>query len=499
MCPLSVSSLVIEKRPRILVVDDEPFIRDVIADFLTMEGFDVRTAADGQFAAQELSKGMFDVVLTDLKMPNVAGLDLLKHITVAYPATLTIIMTGFGTVETAIDAMKQGAYDYVLKPFKTDEIIQVIRRAIAQKRLETENLRLREAVSLYKVSEAISQSLSLDEVIDTVTQATIDDAHADLVIVCLDNGEGDYVERTRRSMSAATPDAISFLPEAARHTVPSNRAQLCPPPRLQELLEGADAPHVTSAVLCPLCARDRLFGWVVALSVSPGKLFDEGQRKLLQMVTSRAAAAIDNAQLYGDLQATFYQTIESLARTLDKMDRYTAGHSERVARYAVRLARALGLNEALIEVTRQAALMHDIGKIGCIMNLNKPSKLTQDEYEVFKQHPTNGKEILEPIAFLAPVVPGVYCHHERWDGQGYPQGLKGKNIPLVARIISIADAYDAMTSDRAYRRALPHEITVDEICRCAGTQFDPEITGTFQEEIETWLEEWRDNGIAVPE
>lgn len=496
---MSVSSLIIEKKPRILVVDDEPFIREVIADFLTMEGFDVRTAADGQFAEQELAKSAFDVVLTDLKMPNVAGLDLLRHITVAYPSMLTIIMTGFGTVETAIDAMKQGAYDYVLKPFKTDEIIQVIRRAIQQKRLKTENLRLREAVSLYKVSEAISQSLSLDEVIDTVTQATIDDAHADLVLVCLDNGEGDYVERTRRALSAATPDAISFLPEAARNTVPSNRAQLCPPRQVQELLEGADAPRVTSAVLCPLCARDRLFGWVVAISVSPGKIFDEGQRKLLQMVTSRAAAAIDNSRLYSDLQATFYQTIESLARTLDKMDRYTAGHSERVARYAVRLARSLGLNEALIEVTRQAALMHDIGKIGCIMNLNKPSKLTQDEYEVFKQHPANGKEILEPIQFLAPVVPGVHCHHERWDGQGYPQGLKGKNIPLVARIISIADAYDAMTSDRAYRRALPHEITVDEICRCAGTQFDPDITGTFQEEIEVWLEEWREAGIAVPE
>lgn len=496
---MSVSSLVIEKKPRVLVVDDEPHIREVIADFLTMEGFDVRTAADGQLAEQELSRSPFDVVLTDLKMPNVAGLDLLRRITVAYPSTLTVIMTGFGTVETAIDAMKQGAYDYVLKPFKTDEIIQVIRRAVQQKRLKTENLRLREAVSLYKVSEAISQSLSLDEVIETVTRATIDDAHADLVIVCLDDGQGDYVERTRRSSSAIVPDAVSFLPEAARNTLPSNRAQLCASPQIQEFLEGVDSTQVTSGVLCPLCARDRLFGWVVALSTSRGKHFDEGQRKLMQMVTSRAAAAIDNAQLYSDLQATFYQTIESLARTLDKMDHYTAGHSERVARYAVRLAKSLGLNEALVEVTRQAALMHDIGKIGCIMNLNKPSKLTLDEYEVFKQHPTNGKEILEPIQFLAPVVPGVFCHHERWDGQGYPQGLKGKNIPLVARIISIADAYDAMTSDRAYRRALPHEVTVDEIYRCAGTQFDPDIAGTFQEEIETWLEEWRETGIAVPE
>jgi response regulator RpfG family c-di-GMP phosphodiesterase len=496
---LRISSLIVEKRPRILVVDDEPYIRDVIADFLTMEGFEVRTAADGQFAEQELARSPFDVVLTDLKMPNVAGLDLLRLVTQAYPSTLTVIMTGFGTVETAIDAMKQGAYDYVLKPFKTDEIIQVIRRALAQKRLKAENLRLREAVSLYKVSEAISQSLSLDEVIETVTRATIEDAHADLVLVCLDDGRGHYVERTRCCASPTTPGDIRFLPESAHSTLPSTRARLCTSAELRELLEGQDVERVSSGVLCPLCTRDRQFGWVLALSLSESRVFDEGQRKLMQMVTSRAAAAIDNARLYSDLQATFYQTIESLARTLDKMDHYTAGHSERVARYAVRLARALGLNEALIEVTRQAALMHDIGKIGCIMNLNKPSKLTRDEYEVFKQHPANGKDILEPIQFLEPVVPGVYCHHERWDGNGYPRGLAGKNIPLIARIISIADAYDAMTSDRAYRRALPHEVTVDEICRCAGTQFDPDIAGTFQEEIDTWLEEWRAEGITVPD
>src|SRR5690606_13922337 len=155
----------------------------------------------------------------------------------------------------------------------------------------------------------------------------------------------------------------------------------------QALFSGLDHASVTSALLGPLRSRERLFGWVLAVSTTLGKRFDEGQRKLLQMVTSRAVAEIDNARLYADLQATFRQTIESLARTLDKMDRYTAGHSERVARYAERLARALGLDEATVEVTRQAALMHDIGKIGCVMNLNKPSKLTNDEYLTFRQHP----------------------------------------------------------------------------------------------------------------
>jgi HD-GYP domain-containing protein (c-di-GMP phosphodiesterase class II) len=133
------------------------------------------------------------------------------------------------------------------------------------------------------------------------------------------------------------------------------------------------------------------------------------------------------------------------------------------------------------------------------MNLNKPGKLTQEEYEIFKKHPVFGKDILDPIDFLQPVIPGVYLHHERWDGRGYPLNLAGTEIPLIARIIAVADTYDAMTSDRAYRRALPHEVTVNEIVRCSGTQFDPDIAGTFTENIETYRDEMRDSGKEVPE
>src|SRR6185436_16176184 len=140
----------------------------------------------------------------------------------------------------------------------------------------------------------------------------------------------------------------------------------------------------------------------------------------------------------------FRQTIRGLASAIDKMDRYTAGHSERVAAYAQILALKLGLPPEKVEIVRQAALMHDIGKIGCVMNLNKPGKLSQQEYEVFKQHPDHGRDILQPIEFLHPLIPGVYLHHERWDGAGYPLGLKAQEIPLVARIVSVADTYDAM-------------------------------------------------------
>jgi len=129
--------------------------------------------------------------------------------------------------------------------------------------------------------------------------------------------------------------------------------------------------------------------------------------------------------------------------------------------------------------------MHDVGKIGVRNDkLNKPGKLTPEELAMFRSHPAKGKRILEPIPFMRDIVPGCYCHHEAWDGSGYPQGLIGDHIPLIGRVVAVADAYDAMTSDRAYRKALPHEIACGELERCTGAQFDPEIVPVFLAQIE---------------
>ncbi len=489
-----------EDRPRVLVVDDEKFIRDIIADFLGMEGYIVRTAEDGTSAVTELERARYDMVISDLKMPKMGGLDLLKEVARVHPDTLTVIMTGFGTVETAIDAMKRGAYDYILKPFKVEEIVHIVQRGLEKRRLAAENLRLREALSLYKVSEAIAASLSLDEVVSTLSESALSEVRSDLVMTWLADGEGNFTLRSLNYSSLIEEgeelgelDPAKVTERLASGPVIEHGA------RARELFLAHPSRQVSSLLIVPLKMRDRLLGFVSTVSLTASRRFDEGQRKLLTIIASRAAAAIENARLYEDLQATFQQTIQSLARTIDKMDRYTAGHSERVARYAVNLARWLGLDEAQIEIVRHSALMHDIGKIGCVMNLNKAGKLTQSEYEVFKRHPAYGREILDPIKFLGPVIPGVHLHHERWDGRGYPLGLAGKDIPLIARIISVADTYDAMTSDRAYRRALPHEVTVSEIERCSGTQFDPDIAGTFTERIELLREELRATGHETPE
>lgn len=490
-----------EDCPRILVVDDEKVIRDMLADFLSMEGFAVRTAEDGAAALNELTRGSYDLVISDLKMPKMGGIALLDEISKSAPDALTVIMTGFGTVETAIDAMKRGAYDYVLKPFKVDEVMHVVHRGLEKRRMAAENMRLKEALSLYKVSEAIQASLSLDQVLETVADSCLSEVRSDLVSTWLDNGEGGFFER-QHIRSSTIPEDTSLGALNHEKIIEHFRTE-------QTLLEQStrglrffqappDIP-LSSLMAVPLRIGARFMGFIALVSFTKSRRFEEGQRKLLSIIASRAAAAIENARLYQDLQDTFQQTIQGLAKAIDKMDRYTSGHSDRVALYAVYLAKQLGLSPEQIEVVRQSALMHDIGKIGCVLNLNKPGKLTNDEYEVFKKHPIFGRDILDPIKFLHPLIPGVHLHHERWDGRGYPLKLKGNDIPLIARIISIADTYDAMTSDRSYRRALPHEVAMAEIERCASSQFDPDLAASFTENIDAYRDECRASGVKVPE
>ena len=488
--------------PLILVVDDESVIREILADFLAMEGFQVRTAPDGKAALGELSRGQFDLVLSDLKMPNVGGIELLDAISRHSPNVVTIIMTGFGTVETAIDAMKRGAYDYIMKPFKMEEVVHTVRRGLERRKLQAENIRLKEALSLYKVSEAIAASLSLDEVMRTITDAAIHEIDADVVTVLLDDNEGGFFERTRATNPSFEPTGEVGKLSADRlkaHFEVEGRLRFHDERALEFFDTLPDGPCLRSLLVTPLRMNARTLGFMAACSYRESKVFEEGQRKLLSIVSDRAAAAIENAKLYEDLKATFSQTIKGLASAIDKMDRYTAGHSERVAGYAQILAIKLGLPPEQVEIVRQAALMHDVGKIGCVMNLNKPGILTEREYEIFKKHPGYGKDILEPIEFLKPLIPGVHCHHERWDGQGYPLGLKGEEIPLIARIISVADVYDAMTSDRAYRKALPHDATVAEVRRCAASQFDPDVANEFVEAIERHRKDAVARGDTVPD
>ncbi len=216
-----------------------------------------------------------------------------------------------------------------------------------------------------------------------------------------------------------------------------------------------------------------------------GEEFDEDSLFLLKALANEAAVAIHNAELYQNIEKNYFSTVQALANAVDAKDEYTRGHSMRVTEYSVMIARELGLSAIEVNWVKLGALLHDIGKIGISdAIIRKKSKLTDKEFAIIKSHPVLSAYILEPVAFLEPIIPYVRHHHERMDGTGYPDGLVGEEIPLGARIIAVADTCDAIASDRPYRSKSDLKDAIEELKRCAGSQFDSNITEAFIEALE---------------
>jgi len=315
-------------RRRVLIVDDDHLVRDTLRFILEDAGYDVWAVAHGADALAVLESQAVDIVLSDIFMPGMNGFDLLKQIRQRRPDVPVILVTGFGNIEMARQALKEGATDFITKPYNVNEIPILIERNLM------------------------------------------------------------------------------------RHTIESSRTR-----NLQE-----------------------------------------------------------------EVQRSYRATLEALLAALDTRDTETEGHSERVAAYTMLIAQQLNLPQEELQHIEHGALLHDIGKIGVPDHiLYKPGPLTPEEWEIMKQHPVIGYKMCMRIEMLRPAAPIVLHHHERWDGRGYPYGLSGAEIPLGARIFAIADTLDAMTSDRPYRKALSFAQAREEIERCAGSQFDPELVRVFLE------------------
>ena len=235
----------------------------------------------------------------------------------------------------------------------------------------------------------------------------------------------------------------------------------------------------SSFMAVPLQRQDLVLGCLFALDKSGGD-FDSQDSKLLNSIANESAIYLENAMLFEDVHGLMMGLLHSLTSAVDAKDAYTCGHSERVALLGRQLAIEAGLGEAFAERVYMTGLLHDVGKIGVPESvLQKTGRLTPEEFEQMKKHPQIGARILQDIKQISDMIPGVLHHHERYDGQGYPAGLVGENIPLMGRIICLADCFDAMTSNRTYRKALPLEVALTEIRRCSGTQFDPALTEAF--------------------
>ena len=373
----------------LLIVDDEKVILEILKDFLKLEGFRVTTAISGEDAMQLLHKDPFDLVITDLKMPGITGLDLLKHVAQRFPHTVTIVMTGFGTLETAIDCMKSGAYDYILKPFKVDEVVHIVKRGLEKKRLEEENIQLKEIVSLYNASEAISASLSLDNALHLLLETAASLVKCDCAALYLKNWRTKEFELKRVKKSEEF-EHVTGLERISAGKLLKSHQQRTPILVIDGNLADLDMlpkdlkTEIKSFCSLPLRVKDRVIGLLNIYSCSQKEKITEGQRKTLSMLSDRTAVAIENATLYSNLQQHFFQTIDSFLKAIEAKDPYTHGHSERVRKYSETIVGEMKVNSNFIKVISQAALLHDIGKISVdLSELNHPGQTQRKTEEPF--------------------------------------------------------------------------------------------------------------------
>jgi response regulator RpfG family c-di-GMP phosphodiesterase len=343
----------------ILIVDDDKQVREVLHQIFLTAGYNCRLAQDGREGVVMFRSTRPPLTVTDLKMPNMTGIELLQQVRQVDQDAAVIVLTGAADVKTAIESLKLGAYDFIMKPVNVDELLIAAERALERRQL--------------------------------------------------------LIERRQ----------------------------------YQAMLESR-----------------------------------------VEQATHHLAAA------YRELESTYRTTLEALGSALDTRDVGTESHSRRVHGYALATAREYGMPEADLADLAHGVLLHDIGKIGIPdAILLKPGPLTAEEWAIMRTHPEIGRRLIEKIPFLRGAVPIIYHHHERWDGTGYPLGLRGDAIPLEARIFAVADAFDAMTFDRPYSKAIAFDAAKAELKRCAGAHFDPAVVEAFLRVPETLLEEIRRRSV----
>lgn len=484
---------------RILVVDDEAVIRELLSDILVDEGYDVAEAESGVHAVDRLrSDPDFDLLFTDIMMPKLNGIELVREARALCPQMIPIVMTGYATLETARAAVKEGAYDYVLKPFSLSEIKLAVSNALERRRLARDNARLLDLTSLFNISEEIASIHDENMLLNFILRASLERLDAERGSILLTSPHGDLLKVAASiGLPKGQEQATVEMASSISGWVARNLQPLCVDDidGVPELAQFRTRLERSPFISMPLERKSQSNGGrprdnrsdsraVAVLNVSErrgGGNFTEGDLKTLSIIANHGASAISNVQLIQDIKLAHLSTLESMAKVLEAKDLYTHGHSERVRNYSVMAAMELGLSEGEIETMRLGAMLHDVGKIGVSdAILNKIERLSAEEWEQIKVHPVIGYDILAPVNFLTEDhLKLVRSHHERIDGGGYPDGLTAEQQDMMVRIIAVADTYDAMSGDRAYRRALTDASIIEELELCGGVTLDADVVNLF--------------------
>lgn len=494
----------------VLIVDDDLLTRDTLKGMLQRLGVGgVLEASHGKEAISLVEQDLADILLTDIHMPVMDGMALLEKVKERWPAVPVLVLSGYPTIETAVAAMKRGASDFIVKPFRLEQMELPLRRAARERRLLLENSALsRELVQkreierlnrhLHKKVEELSKLYAISESMQPNPLGGENLFHRIVEMAA------EVTEAGKASLMLLDEESNSLVIKAALGTdqgleenssIPLGRGipgRVALEGRPLILRGGKEAAWAgfrgyrgRSLISVPLRIGGEVFGVLNVAEKLSGKGFTKEDLALLTALAQKAALAMENHALHESIYTTLTDTLVSLVSTIEARDPYTRDHSQRVTQWAVRIAQNMGFNKEDLDMLRFAGYLHDIGKIGIRDSiLMKPSRLTEEEASVIRTHPIIGERIVKPLGLLPLERSVIRHHHERWDGKGYPDGLKGPQIPLPARILAVADGFDAMTSDRVYRHSRPPEEALREIERLAGTQFDKDVVAAFKRAFE---------------
>ncbi|OGP18790.1 MAG: hypothetical protein A2054_05555 [Deltaproteobacteria bacterium GWA2_55_10] len=339
-----------------------------------------------------------------------------------------------------------------------------------------------------EIDKSILSTLESKEILEIAARMVSRVVPCDRATVALvDREKGGFIYEAGFGISIEKGSLVEFSETTTTELLKTGRPQFVPDlsecdrlPFEESLFKQGFLSHLR----VPLAVRREVIG-VLSVGAKRKAAFTSDDLSVIEKLAYQIGVALENARLVSDLGELFLGTVRTLSEAIDAKSPWTKGHSDRVTKYAMDIGRRMGFTEEELNVLELAGRLHDIGKLGTYEAiLDKPGKLTEEEFNMIKKHPQKGADILAPIRQLQRIVPAIRHHHENFDGSGYPEGLKGGDIPLMARILAVADTVDAMSADRPYRQGKPLEAIVAELKRCSGTQFDPDVVEAFLDTVE---------------
>ena len=366
----------------------------------------------------------------------------------------------------------------------SNEIMMVIENAMLFNERERKVVELD---NLLKATEAIASAMQLDPLLDTIMELgmnvmdaegcsvlLVDEKEKKLQFVAASGAKKEEVKKLSLDMGEGVAGWV------AQNDQPLLIEDVSQDTRFSKKVDKTLGQETKSLICVPLKVKERTIGVMEVINKKGNRTFNQSDMVLFKPLSAQAAVAIERARLYEDLEDMFLSTVKSLAAAIDAKDPYTRGHSERVTRFSILIARELGLDDKTQRDVQLCALLHDVGKIGVpISILRKKDKLTDEDWKHIRRHPVLGAEIISPITQLKELVRNIRNHHERYDGKGYPDSLEGEDIPLISRILAVADTFDALTSERPYRNGLSDKAALEEMEVVKGTQLDPACVEAF--------------------